>query len=84
MKVLIKKALQYHPSVVVWKRFRYGVFIVWPNSKEELDFFFNYMSKIDSIKMIPCSMEVKKVVLEFLDLRLKFGKQSKHISVEIF
>ena len=60
------------------------MFIVWPNSKEELDLFFNYMNKIDSIKMIQCSMEVKKVVLEFLDLRLKFGKQSKRISVEIF
>ena len=61
LKVLIKKALQYHPSGVVWKRFQHGVFIVWPNSKEELNLFFNYMNKIDSIKMIQCSMKVKKM-----------------------
>ena len=39
-----KKALQYHPSVIDWMRFRDNVFLVWPHSREDLDFFFNYVT----------------------------------------
>ena len=45
-----KKTLQYHPSVIDWKRFRDYVFLVWPHSREDLDFFFNYVNNIDSTK----------------------------------
>ena len=42
------------------------------------------MDNIDSIKKIQFTMEVAKDMLEFLDLRLKFNKESKCISVYIF
>ena len=79
-----KKALQYHPSVLGWKRFRDDVFLVWPHSREHLDLFFNYMNNINSTKKIQFTMEVAEDILEFLDLRLKFNKESKRISVDVF
>ena len=72
-----KKALHYHPSVIGWKRFRYDAFLVWPHSREDLDFFFNYMNNIDNTKKIQFTMEVAKDILEFLDLQLKFHKKTQ-------
>ena len=79
-----KKVPQYFPSVIGWKRFRNDVFSVWPHSREALDLFFSWMNNIDSTKKIKITMEVAKDVLEFLDLRLKFDKEYKHISVDFF
>ena len=41
------------------------------------------MSSIDRTKKIQFTMEVAKDVLEFLDLKLKFDKEYKRISVDI-
>ena len=81
IEILIKK---YHPSVIGWKRFRDYVFVVWPHSREDLDLFFNYMNNTDSTKKIQFTMKVAKDILEFLDLKIKFDKVSKLISVDIF
>ena len=59
-------------------------FLVWPHSAEDLNLFFNYMNNIDRTKKIQFTMEVAKDVLEFLDLKLTFDKEYKHISVGIF
>ena len=42
------------------------------------------MNNIDRIKKIQFTMEVAKDVLEFLELKLKFDKEHKRISVDIF
>ena len=42
------------------------------------------MDNIDSTEKIQFTTEVAKDVSGFLDLRLKFGKESKRISVDIF
>ena len=42
------------------------------------------MNNIDRTKKIQFTMEAVKDVLEFLDLKLKFDKEHKRISVEIF
>ena len=42
------------------------------------------MNNIDKTKKIQFTMEVKKDVFEFLDLKLKFDKEYKRISVDIF
>ena len=46
--------------------------------------FLNYMNNIDRTKKIQFTMEVAKEVLEFLDFQLKFDKENKRISVDIF
>ena len=46
--------------------------------------FFDYMNKIGPTKKIQFTMEVATDTLEFLDLRLKFDKESKQISVDVF
>ena len=79
-----KKALQYHPSVISWKRFRDDVFLDCLHSREEPDLFFNYMNNIDSTRKNQLTMEVAKYFIDFPDLRLKFDKESKRISVDIF
>ena len=79
-----KKAPQYHPSVVGWKGFQHDVFLVWAHSREGLDLSFNLMKNIDSMKKTQFIMEVAKDILKFLDLRLKFDKKSKRISIDIF
>ena len=60
------------------------MFLVWPYSREDLDFFLNYMNNMDSTKKIQFTMELAKDSSEFLDLQLKFEKVSKLISVDIF
>ena len=67
-------------SIYFWD----DVFLVWPHSREDLNLFFNYMSNIDCTKKIQFTMEVAKDILECLDLRLKFDKESKCISGDIF
>ena len=42
------------------------------------------MNNIDRTKKIQFTMEAGKDVLEFLDLKLKFDKEHKRISVDIF
>ena len=42
------------------------------------------MNKIGPTKKIQFTMEVATDTLEFLDLRLKFDKESKQISVDVF
>ena len=43
------KALEFNPRVICWKRFRDGIFVVWPHTLEELQVFFNYMNNIDKV-----------------------------------
>ena len=42
------------------------------------------MNKVDPTKNIQLAMEIATDTLEFLDLKVKFEKQSKHISVDVF
>ena len=61
-----------------------NVLLFCPYSREDLDLFFNYMNNNDSTKNIQFTIEVTQDILEFLDLRLKFDNESKHIFVDIF
>ena len=79
-----KKALEYNPAVIGWKRFRDDIFLAWQHSAEDFNLFFNYMNNIYRAKKIQFSMEVATDVLEFLDLKLNFDKEHKLISVDIF
>ena len=78
-----QKELQYHPSVIDWKRFRDDVFLFRPHSRDDLDLFLNCMKNIASTKKIQFTMEVAKDILEILDLQLKFDKVSQLISADI-
>ena len=81
------KALEYTPATILWKRFRDDTFIVWPHSIDELDIFFDYITwfdLVDPTKKIQLTMEVAADTLELLDLKLKFHKESKQISVDVF
>ena len=69
---------------MVGKRFQDDIFLVWPHSAEDLNFIFNYIDNTERTKKIQFTMEVAKDVLEFLDLKLTFDKEYKHISVGIF
>ena len=60
------------------------MFLVWPHFAEDLNLFFNYMNKLDGTKKIQFTMEIGKDILQFLDLKLKFDKGHKRISVDIF
>ena len=42
------------------------------------------MNNVDPTKKIQFTMEVATETLEFLDLKLKFDKESKQISVDVF
>ena len=42
------------------------------------------MNKVDPTKKVRFTMEVATDTLEFLDLKLKFDKESKQISVDLF
>ena len=84
-----KKALEYNPAVIGFNIILQllvldDIFLVWPHSEEDLNFFFNYMNNIDRTKKIQFTMEVTKDVSEFLDLKLKFDKECKLILVDIF
>ena len=57
------KALDYTPATICWKRFRDGIFIVWPHSIDP--------NKLTLIKKIHFTIEVATDTLEFLDLKLK-------------
>ena len=72
-----KKALEYNPAVVDWKRFQDGIFLVWPHFAEDLNLFFNYMNNIVRTKKIQFTMEIGKDVLQFLDLKFQFDKEHK-------
>ena len=78
------KALEYTQATICWERFRDDIFIAWPHSVDKLYIFFDYMNKVDPTKKIQFTMEVATDTLEFLDLKLKFDKESKQISVDVF
>ena len=78
-----KKALEYNPPVIGWKRF-WDIVLVWTHSAKDLNLVFNYMNNIDRTKKIQFTMEVAEVVLEFLDLKLTFNKEYKRILADIF
>ena len=78
------KALEYTPATIFWKRFRDDIFIVWPYSIYERHIFFDCMNKVDPTKQIQSTMGVATDTLEFLDLKLKFDKESKQIFVNVF
>ena len=78
------KPLQYTSTTICWKIFRDNIFIVWPHSIDQLNMFFDHMNKVDPTKNIQLAMEVATDTLEFLDLKVKFDKQSKYISVDVF
>ena len=59
-------------------------FIAWTHSIGELNIFFDYMNKGNPIKKIQFTMEVATDTLEFLDLKLKFDKESIKIFVDAF
>ena len=42
------------------------------------------MNKVDPMKKIQFTIEVATDTLEFLDLKLRFDKESKQISVDVF
>ena len=65
-------------------RFRDDIFIVWSHSIDELDVFFDYMNKVDLTIKIQFTIEVSTDTLEFLELKLKFDKESKQISADVF
>ena len=73
------KALEYTPATIFWKRFRDDIFIVWPYSIYKRHIFFDCMNKVDPTKQIPSTMGVATDTLEFLDLKLKFDKESKQM-----
>ena len=79
-----KKALEYSPPVLCWKRFSDDVFIIWPHSLDELKTFFHFMNTVDQTKKIQFTMEIAEDSLEFLDLKLKFDIETKHISADVF
>ena len=78
------KSLEYTPAAICWKRFKDDIFIFWSHSIDELDIFFDYRNKVDSTKKIQFTVKVATNILEFLDLKLKFDKESKQISVDLF
>ena len=78
------KTLECTPATICWEIFRDDIFIIWPHNIDELDIFFDNMNKIHPTKKNQFTMEVATDTLEFLDLKLKFDKESKQISVDVF
>ena len=78
------KTLEYNPATISWKRFRDDIFIAWLHSIDELDKFFDYMNKVEPTKKIQFTIKVATDTLKVLDLKLKFDKESKQISVDMF
>ena len=78
------KALEYTPAIICWKSFRDDIFIAWPHGIDEFVIFFDYLNKVDPTIKIQFTMEVATDALDFLDLKLKFDKESKKNSVDVF
>ena len=69
------KALNYKAGLLCWKRFRDDVFVLWKQSLEELNKFFDFMNSIDTSGKIEFTMSVaNESVLEFLDLSLHINQ----------
>ena len=66
IEIFNKKALEYSPPVLCWKRL------------------FHFMNSVDQTKKIQFTMEIAEDSLEFLDLKLKFDIETKHISADVF
>ena len=56
-------------------------FLVWLHSAEDINLFFNHINNNDKTKNIQFTIEAAE---EFLDLKLRFDKEHKHISADIF
>ena len=54
------------------------------DTTDTLNLFFNHINNIDVTKMIQFTMEAVEDALELLDLKLKFEKGYKFISVKVF
>ena len=69
-----KETSEYNLSPTTWKRFRYDVFVLWPNDTESLVLFLDYINTLDPTEEIKITMEVAEPgnYLEFLDLKLKW------------
>ena len=60
-----------------WKRFRYDVFVLWNQSLEEFNKFFDFMNSIDTSGKIKFTMSVAdQSTLEFLDLSLHINEKN--------
>ena len=78
------KALNYKAGLLCWKRFRDDVFVLWNQSLEELNKFFDFMNSIDTSGKITFTMSVaNQSTLEFLDLSLHINEQNK-ICVDVY
>ena len=78
-----KKALEYHFSPTKWKRFRDDIFILWPQGRESVVLFLDYINAIDPTKKIKFTIEVAEPgsYLEFLDLKIKW--ENGKITVDV-
>ena len=78
------KALNYKAGLLCWKRFRDDVFVLWSQSLEELNKFFDFMNSIDTSGKIKFTISVaNQSTLEFLNLRLHITEQNK-ICVDVY
>ena len=78
------KGLNYKAGLLRWKRFRDDVFVLWNQSLEELNKFFDFMNSIDTSVKIKFTMSVaNQSTLEFLDLSLHINEQNK-IYVDVY
>ena len=78
------KALNYKVGLLCWKRFRYDVFVLWNQSLEEFNKFFDFMNSIDTSGKIKFAMSVAdQSTLEFLDLSLHINEKNK-ICVDVY
>ena len=77
-----KEALEYHLSPTTWKRFSDDVFVLWPNGRECLVLFLDYINTLDPTEKIKFTMEVAEPghYLECLDLKLKW--EDRKIAVD--
>ena len=78
------KALNYKAGLLCWKRFRDDVFVLWNQSLEELNKFFDFMNNINTSGKIKFTMSVaNQSTLEILDLSLHINEQNK-ICVDVY
>ena len=68
------KALNYRAGVICWKRSR-DVFVLWKQTLEELNKFFDFINSVDTTGKIKFIMTAAdETVIEFLGLSLNINK----------
>ena len=78
------KILRYVPTAKCWKRFCDDVFVLWENSRDDLDKFFKFMSSTQPSKEIQLTRSCPTYsVLDFLDLTLSLDVTPKQILVNV-